>query len=54
MSTATGELRYRLRCLDELGFTFRGDEAALDAGFEEGLERLPPFRPLLSYNFAVA
>jgi len=32
MSTATGELCYRLRCLDKLGFTFRGDEAVLDAG----------------------
>jgi SAM-dependent methyltransferase len=36
MSTATGELRYRLRCLDKLGFTFRGDEAVLDAGCGDG------------------
>jgi ubiquinone/menaquinone biosynthesis C-methylase UbiE len=36
MSTATGELRYRLRCVDKLGFTFRGDEAVLDAGCGDG------------------
>jgi hypothetical protein len=48
-----GERRYRLRCLDKLGFTFGSDEAVLDA-VEEALERLPPFRPFLSYNFAVA
>jgi ubiquinone/menaquinone biosynthesis C-methylase UbiE len=36
MSTATGELRYRLRCLDKLGFRFRGDEVALDAGCGDG------------------
>jgi SAM-dependent methyltransferase len=27
--------------------------ARLQQAVEEGLERLPPFRPLLSYNFAV-
>jgi ubiquinone/menaquinone biosynthesis C-methylase UbiE len=31
-----GERRYRLRCLDKLGFTFRGDEAVLDAGCGNG------------------
>ena len=31
-----GELRYRLRCLDKLGFTFGGDEAVLDAGCGSG------------------
>lgn len=31
-----GERRYRLRCLDKLGFTFDGDEAVLDAGCGNG------------------
>ena len=93
----TGELRYLLRCLDKLGFTFRGHESVTlalghehfsrrrfralvsavfpDARFgafeahyvpglkgslalqhfvEEAVERLPPARLLMSYNFAVA
>jgi ubiquinone/menaquinone biosynthesis C-methylase UbiE len=31
-----GELRYRLRCIDKLGFSFRGDESLLDAGCGDG------------------
>jgi ubiquinone/menaquinone biosynthesis C-methylase UbiE len=31
-----GERRYRLRCLDKLGFAFRGDERVLDAGCGNG------------------
>jgi ubiquinone/menaquinone biosynthesis C-methylase UbiE len=31
-----GVLRYRLRCLDELGHAFRGDETVLDAGCGDG------------------
>jgi SAM-dependent methyltransferase len=31
-----GELRYRLRCLDKLGYRFRGDEELLDAGCGDG------------------
>ena len=31
-----GELRYRERCLDRLGFPFRGDEALLDVGCGDG------------------
>ena len=31
-----GERRYRLRCLDKLGFAFRGDERVLDAGYGNG------------------
>ena len=31
-----GELRYRLRCLDKLGVTFRGTERLLDAGCGNG------------------
>jgi ubiquinone/menaquinone biosynthesis C-methylase UbiE len=31
-----GERRYRLRCLDKLGFAFRGDESVLDAGCGDG------------------
>jgi SAM-dependent methyltransferase len=34
--TSIGEARYRLRCLDKLGYAFRGDEAALDAGCGDG------------------
>jgi hypothetical protein len=103
-----GELRHRLRSIEELGYTFRGDRRLLDSGcgtqgvarllhdrvreviavdvepspawhdetglifhaahyalplnralwlrhrVEELLERMPPFRPPLSYNFAVA
>ena len=36
MTTSAGELRYRLRCLDKLGFVFHGDESALDAGCGDG------------------
>ena len=32
----SGELRYRLRCLDKLGFAFRGDETVLDCGCGNG------------------
>jgi ubiquinone/menaquinone biosynthesis C-methylase UbiE len=32
----TGERRYRLRCLDKLGFTFRGHESVLDCGCGNG------------------
>jgi ubiquinone/menaquinone biosynthesis C-methylase UbiE len=31
-----GELRYRLRCLDKLGYRFRGDERVLDVGSGDG------------------
>jgi ubiquinone/menaquinone biosynthesis C-methylase UbiE len=31
-----GELRYRLRCLDKLGYPFRGDESLIDAGCGDG------------------
>jgi ubiquinone/menaquinone biosynthesis C-methylase UbiE len=31
-----GELRYRRRCLDKLGYVFRGDESVLDAGCGNG------------------
>jgi ubiquinone/menaquinone biosynthesis C-methylase UbiE len=31
-----GEFRYRLRCLDKLGFGFRGDESVLDCGCGNG------------------
>lgn len=31
-----GARRYRLRCLDKLGFAFRGDEIVLDAGCGDG------------------
>ena len=33
---ANAELRYRLRCLDKLGYAFRGDESVLDAGCGDG------------------
>jgi ubiquinone/menaquinone biosynthesis C-methylase UbiE len=36
VTTSAGELRHRLRCLDKLGFAFRGDESALDAGCGDG------------------
>ena len=32
----TGERRYRLRCLDKLGFAFRGHESVLDCGCGNG------------------
>jgi SAM-dependent methyltransferase len=32
----TGELRYRLRCLDKLGYAFNGDESVLDSGCGDG------------------
>ena len=31
-----GELRYRLRCIDKLGFSFAGDESLLDSGCGNG------------------
>jgi ubiquinone/menaquinone biosynthesis C-methylase UbiE len=31
-----GELRYHLRCIDKLGFTFGGDESLLDSGCGDG------------------
>jgi ubiquinone/menaquinone biosynthesis C-methylase UbiE len=31
-----GELRFRLRCIDKLGFAFRGDETLLDVGCGDG------------------
>jgi ubiquinone/menaquinone biosynthesis C-methylase UbiE len=31
-----GELRYRLRCIDKLGYAFRGDERLLDVGCGNG------------------
>ena len=31
-----GELRYRLRCIDKLGYEFRGDERLLDVGCGDG------------------
>jgi SAM-dependent methyltransferase len=33
---AAGELRYRLRCIDKLGYTFRGTELLLDVGCGNG------------------
>jgi len=33
---AAGELRYRLRCIDKLGYTFRGEESLLDTGCGDG------------------
>lgn len=33
---SAGELRYRLRCIDELGHDFRGDERLLDVGCGDG------------------
>jgi ubiquinone/menaquinone biosynthesis C-methylase UbiE len=39
LPTATktpGELRYRLRCIDKLGYRFRGDERLLDSGCGDG------------------
>ena len=34
--TPRGELRYRLRCIEKLGHSFRGDESLLDAGCGDG------------------
>jgi ubiquinone/menaquinone biosynthesis C-methylase UbiE len=31
-----GEHRYRLRCIDKLGYAFRGDESLLDVGCGDG------------------
>ena len=31
-----GELRYRLRCIDKLGYRFRGDDRLLDVGSGDG------------------
>ena len=31
-----GELRYRLSCIDKLGYRFRGDERLLDSGCGDG------------------
>jgi ubiquinone/menaquinone biosynthesis C-methylase UbiE len=36
VTVSEGELRYRLRCLEKLGFAFRGDEVVLDAGCGNG------------------
>jgi ubiquinone/menaquinone biosynthesis C-methylase UbiE len=33
---SAGELRYRLRCLEKLGFAFRGEESVLDSGCGNG------------------
>jgi ubiquinone/menaquinone biosynthesis C-methylase UbiE len=35
-ASADGEFRYRVRCIDKLGHTFRGDEKLLDAGCGDG------------------
>jgi ubiquinone/menaquinone biosynthesis C-methylase UbiE len=34
--TRPGELRYRLRCIEKLGYSFRGDERLLDVGCGNG------------------
>jgi ubiquinone/menaquinone biosynthesis C-methylase UbiE len=34
--TRPGELRYRLRCIEKLGYAFRGDERLLDVGCGNG------------------
>jgi ubiquinone/menaquinone biosynthesis C-methylase UbiE len=34
--TRLGELRYRLRCIEKLGYSFRGDERLLDVGCGNG------------------
>jgi SAM-dependent methyltransferase len=34
--THSGKLRYQLRCIDKLGYRFRGDEKLLDAGCGDG------------------
>jgi ubiquinone/menaquinone biosynthesis C-methylase UbiE len=36
MPPAIGDQRFRLRCIDKLGFTFHGDETVLDAGCGNG------------------
>jgi ubiquinone/menaquinone biosynthesis C-methylase UbiE len=35
-ASENGELRYRLRCIDKLGFLFAGDESLLDSGCGNG------------------
>jgi ubiquinone/menaquinone biosynthesis C-methylase UbiE len=35
-SDDAGELRYRLRCIDKLGYAFRGEESVLDTGCGNG------------------
>ena len=35
-ATPSGELRYRLRCIEKLGHSFSGDESLLDAGCGDG------------------
>jgi SAM-dependent methyltransferase len=35
-SSQDGELRYRLRCIDKLGFVFTGSESLLDSGCGNG------------------
>jgi ubiquinone/menaquinone biosynthesis C-methylase UbiE len=35
-SNEAGVLRYRLRCIDKIGYSFRGDESLLDAGCGDG------------------
>jgi ubiquinone/menaquinone biosynthesis C-methylase UbiE len=34
--SSSGELRYRLRCIDKLAYSFRGDESLLDVGCGDG------------------
>jgi SAM-dependent methyltransferase len=34
--SSSGELRYRLRCIDKLEYAFRGDESLLDVGCGDG------------------
>jgi ubiquinone/menaquinone biosynthesis C-methylase UbiE len=36
VSRLTGEARYRERCIDKLGYQFRGDESILDSGCGDG------------------
>jgi len=55
-----GERRYRLRCLDKLGFAFSGDESLLDAGCGDGgvarllRERVDEWEDLPALTFRVA
>jgi predicted rRNA methylase YqxC with S4 and FtsJ domains len=36
VSVSLGERRYRGRCIEKLGFDFRGDERLLDVGCSDG------------------